>query len=257
MIFLFEFIKICDKIIFMDKKVVLITGATGGIGREVTCKFVRAGYHAILVYHSNAFIANSLKNSLKDVSVYKCNLKSINKIEEMLNDIYSKFDKIDVLINCAGISHFGLIQDTTQEDYNSLFDSNVKSTIFVTKYVAKSMITHKEGNIINISSMWGKVGSSMESLYSATKGAINALTLSLAKELGPSNIRVNAVCPGLIDTKMNSELDDETIKSIVDSTPLNRIGKPEDVANLCLFLASEDAGFITGQLITIDGGLTL
>ena len=175
----------------------------------------------------------------------------------MLNDIYSKFDKIDVLINCAGISHFGLIQDTTQEDYNSLFDSNVKSTIFVTKYVAKSMITHKEGNIINISSMWGKVGSSMESLYSATKGAINALTLSLAKELGPSNIRVNAVCPGLIDTKMNSELDDETIKSIVDSTPLNRIGKPEDVANLCLFLASEDASFITGQLITIDGGLTL
>ena len=243
--------------IVMRKKVVLITGATGGIGSAISRKFVSAGYYAILVYHSNELMANSLRNSLKDVSLYKCDLKSVTKTEEMLNDILSKFKQIDVLINCAGISHFGLIQDVTKEEYNSLFDSNVKSTIFVTIYVAKSMIFNKSGSIINISSMWGKVGSSMESLYSATKGAINAFTLSLAKELGPSNIRVNAVCPGLIDTKMNSELDDEIIKSIVDSTPLNRIGKPEDVANLCLFLAGEESSFITGQLITIDGGLTL
>ncbi len=241
----------------MDKKIVLITGATGGIGSEITSTFVRAGYHAILVYHSNVKTANELQNKLKEVTIYKCNLTNVSEIENMINDILSKFKKIDVLINCAGISHFGLIQDTTEKEYDKLFDTNVKSAIFMTKYISKSMISNKQGNIVYISSMWGKVGSSVESIYSATKGAVNALTLSLAKELGPSNIRVNAICPGLIDTKMNSNLDPQTINSIVDNTPLNRIGKPQDVANLCLFLVSEEASFITGQLITIDGGLTL
>ena len=127
----------------------------------------------------------------------------------------------------------------------------------LTAKVSKHMISEKFGKIINISSMWGVVGSSMESLYSASKAAINNLTLSLAKELGPSNINVNAICPGLIDTKMNKNLTKETIDEIVNNTPLGRIGKPEDVANLTEFLLSEKANFITGQIITIDGGLTL
>ena len=127
----------------------------------------------------------------------------------------------------------------------------------LTSKVAKYMIAEKYGKIVNISSIWGNVGSSMESLYSASKGAINTLTLALAKELSPSNINVNAICPGLIDTKMNKDLKKEDIKSIVDSTPLGRIGKAKDVANLVEFLSSEKSDFITGQIITIDGGLTL
>ena len=119
------------------------------------------------------------------------------------------------------------------------------------------MVSNQSGKIVNISSIWGKVGASMESLYSASKGAINAFTLSLAKELGPSNITVNAVCPGLIDTSMNAEYSTEDLQNIIDSTPINRIGKPKDVANLVAFLCSDEADFITGQIITVDGGLTL
>ena len=136
-------------------------------------------------------------------------------------------------------------------------NNNFLSSLLTTKFVSKNMISNKYGKIINISSMWGVVGASMESLYSASKGAINTLTLSLAKELGPSNITVNAICPGLIDTKMNNCLNEDDKLAIVESTPLGRIGKPEDVANLVKFLTSDKASFITGQIITIDGGLTL
>ena len=145
----------------------------------------------------------------------------------------------------------------TTEDFNAIMNNNFLSTLLPIKFVSKNMISNKYGKIINISSIWGVVGSSMESIYSASKGAINTLTLSLAKELGPSNITVNAVCPGLIDTKMNNCLTNEDKVAIIESTPLGRIGKPEDVASLVKFLASDKASFITGQIITIDGGLTL
>ncbi|MCQ2564327.1 MAG: SDR family oxidoreductase, partial [Clostridia bacterium] len=160
-------------------------------------------------------------------------------------------------INCAGVSLIKQVQDTTEMDYNFVMDSNVKSAILLTSAVSKNMIHNEYGKIVNISSMWGKVGASMESLYSASKGAINSFTLSLAKELGSSNINVNAICPGLIDTKMNAHLTKDDVAEIVSATPLDRIGKPEDVANLTYFLCSEEANFITGQIITIDGGLTL
>ena len=175
----------------------------------------------------------------------------------MVNNIVKIHKKIDYLVNCAGISHFQQIQDTTSLDFDKAMNTNLKSTILLTAQVSKHMISEKFGKIINISSMWGVVGSSMESLYSASKGAINALTLSLAKELGPSNITVNAICPGLIDTKMNKNLSKETISSIINETPLNKIGTPKDVANLVEFLLSDKADFITGQIITIDGGFSL
>ena len=175
----------------------------------------------------------------------------------MVNKIIKKHKKIDCLINCAGVSLFKLIQDTTEEDYLKVFNANFKSTLLITAKVSKHMISEKFGRIINISSMWGVVGASMESLYSASKGAINNLTLSLAKELGPSGITVNAICPGLIDTKMNKALTKDTIKDIVENTPINRIGLPKDVAELVEFLSSDKASFITGQIITVDGGFSL
>lgn len=241
-------------------KTILITGASGGIGSEIASTFANSNNRLILVYHSNLKEIKALKQKLFhkcELYVYKCNLADDAQLKAMIDDVIAKYKKIDILINCAGISLFKQIQDVTDEDYHAVVDANLKSTVMTTSYVAKHMISEKYGKIINISSMWGVVGSSMESVYSASKGAINAFTLSLAKELGPSNITVNAICPGLIDTKMNKSLTEETIKSIVEDTPMQRIGTPSDVANLVKFLCNDKSNFITGQIIMVDGGYTL
>ena len=196
-----------------------------------------------------------IKNA--NVIIFQCDLTKLDKINNLTQSVIQQFKKIDVLINCAGIAKIKQIQDTTENDFYEVFDNNVKSTIMLTSAVSKHMIHEQYGKIINISSMWGIVGASMESLYSASKAAINTFTRSLAKELGPSNITVNSICPGLIDTKMNSCLTKETIDEIVNYTPLKRIGKPEDVANLVEFLIDEKSNFITGQIISVDGGFIL
>ena len=241
-------------------KNIIITGASGGIGKEIVKTLAKKNTRLILLYNSNSNEVESLKNNLEktcEIVIYKCNLTNIENVTKMVNHIVKSFKTIDVLINCAGKSKFQQIQDLTEQDYYEIMDLNLKSVMLLISLISKNMISNKFGKIVNISSMWGTVGASMESLYSASKGAINTLTLSLAKELGPSNITVNAICPGLIDTKMNSSLSKETINSIVEETPLNRIGKPKDIANLVEFLISEKASFITGQLITVDGGFTL
>jgi 3-oxoacyl-[acyl-carrier protein] reductase len=241
-------------------KNIIVTGASGGIGKEIVKTLAKKNTRLIVLYNTNSTEVESLKNNLEktcEIVVYKCNLTNAENIEKMVTHIINNFKTIDALINCAGISKFQQIQDTTEQDYYEVMDTNLKSVILLTALISKNMISNKSGKIVNISSMWGTVGASMESLYSASKGAINALTLSLAKELGPSNITVNAICPGLIDTKMNSGLNKETINSIVEETPLGRIGKPKDVANLVEFLIGDKASFITGQTITVDGGFTL
>lgn len=241
-------------------KTIILTGASGCIGAEIAKTLANENVNLILVYNSNENSVVKLFNEIKNLcncENYKCNLTEVNEIENLVNYVISKYKKIDCLVNCAGVSLFKQIQDHTEEDYNFIMNTNFKSTFFLTSKVSKFMISEKCGKIINISSMWGTVGSSMESLYSASKSAINNLTLSLAKELGPSNIQVNTICPGLIDTQMNANLTKETVEDIVNSTPLNRIGTPKDVANLVEFLLSEKASFITGQIITIDGGFSL
>ncbi len=240
-------------------KTILITGASGGIGNEIAKKFAKNNNNIILVYNKNKLNIEKMKQKFGNCSleIFQCDLTDSEQIQKMVNKIIKTYKKIDYLINCAGISKFQLIQDTTEQDYYEVIDTNLKSVVLLTSAISKHMISEKYGKIINISSIWGVVGASMESLYSASKGAINTLTLSLAKELGPSNITVNAICPGLIDTKMNNNLNRETINDIIENTPLGRIGKTEDVANLAEFLCSEKADFITGQIITVDGGLTL
>jgi len=241
-------------------KTIIITGASGGIGSAIACSLADKNTNLVLTYNHNKKSIDELKNKLStkcNILVCKCDLTNEEQIEKMVNSAINKFNKIDTLINCAGISQFKQIQDISMQDYNRIMQNNFLSTLLAIKFVSKNMISNQNGKIINISSMWGVVGASMESLYSASKGAINTLTLSLAKELGPSNINVNAICPGLIETKMNKSLSKETVDSIVDNTPLNRIGKPEDVANLARFLCDDKSNFITGQIITIDGGFTL
>jgi len=239
-------------------KTILITGASGGIGNEIAKKFAKNHNIIILVYNNHKVLTETLKKFKNcTIELHKCDLTQPEQINIMVNKIIKKHKKIDYLINCAGKSKFQQIQDTTEEDYYEIFDANIKSTIMITAAVTKHMISEQYGKIVNISSMWGTVGSSMESLYSASKGAINTLTLSLAKELGPSNINVNAICPGLIKTKMNSLLSKESIDEIINNTPIGKIGLPQDVANLVEFLCDEKSSFITGQIITIDGGFTL
>lgn len=241
-------------------KNIIVTGASGGIGKEIVKTLAKKNTRLILLYNTNSGEVESLKNNLEktcEIVVYKCNLTNTENVNKMVEHIIKHYKTIDVLVNCAGKSKFQQIQDLTEQDYAEIMDLNLKSVMLLISLVSKNMISNQSGKIVNISSMWGTVGASMESLYSASKGAINALTLSLAKELGPSNITVNAICPGLIDTKMNSGLNKETINSIVEETPLGRIGKPKDVANLVEFLISNKASFITGQTITVDGGFTL
>ncbi len=240
-------------------KTILITGASGGIGSEIAKKFTKSQNNVILVYNKNKKSIHTMKQDFKNcnLEIFQCDLTKTEQINSMISKIIKNYGKIDYLINCAGISKSQLIQDTTEKDYYEVFDTNIKSVIMLTSAVAKHMISEQYGKIVNISSMWGQVGASMESLYSASKGAMNTLTKSLAKELGPSNINVNAVCPGLINTKMNKDLSADAVLNIVENTPIGRIGEAEDVANLVEFLCSDKASFITGQLITVDGGLTL
>lgn len=241
-------------------KNILISGATGGIGSEVAKTLANNDCRLLLIYNNNSTEAKKIENELSticQVKVYKCNLTSLFEVQNMVKEILNEFKTIDCLVNCAGVSLFQQIQDLTEDDFNYIINNNLKSVFNLTSAVSKIMISEQNGKIINISSMWGVVGASMESLYSASKGAINALTLSLAKELGPSNITVNAICPGLINTKMNSTLTQDTINEIIESTPLKKIGDPKDVANLVQFLLSDKANFITGQIIRVDGGFSL
>jgi 3-oxoacyl-[acyl-carrier protein] reductase len=243
-------------------KKVIVTGASGGIGKEIAKNFASNGYQTICFYNSNkdgvkelenwAF-ANNIKGAIYPVKV---NLSSPVSISNAYKKLIEKFKSIDVLVNNAGISLTKLITDTSLEEWNKVFDINMKSVFLLTNLVLEQMISKKNGKIINISSMWGVHGASMEVAYSASKSALIGYTKALAKEVGPSNINVNCVCPGLIDTKMNAHLSKEELSSLVDCTPLSRIGTPKDVANLVTFLASESANFITGECITIDGGFS-
>lgn len=238
-------------------KNILITGASGDIGLAIAKQLAKN--RLFLIYNNNEKHLIELQSKLKgcEIEIYKCDLTNTDQVKILVDKIIAKHKKIDCLINCAGVSINKLIQDCTEADYNYILNNNFKTVINTTKFVAKHMISEKYGRIVNISSIWGVVGASMESLYSASKGAINCFTLSLAKELGFSGITVNAVCPGFIDTKMNKMYSKSDIAEIVAETPMSRVGKPKDVANLVEFLISDKASFITGQIIRIDGGWTL
>ena len=204
-------------------------------------------------------MALSLQKELKekniDIDIFKCDVSKREEVKNMLNFVKEKYNKIDILVNNAGIDQEKLFQDITDYDWNNLINNNLYSVFCTTQEVLPSMLNQKSGCIINISSVWGSCGASCESLYAMTKAGIDSLTKSLAKELGPSNIRVNSIAPGLINTEMNKNLSIAAVNDIKSNTPLLRIGEGIDIAKCALWLAEDN--FTTGQVITIDGGWTI
>lgn len=242
-------------------KTVLVTGASRGIGKAAAIGFGRLGYNVAVNYCNNREAAEETAAAVNSyggrAAVYKADISGCREVSDMVSEIEKELGGVDILVNNAGIAEQIVFSDITEEKWDRMFDVNVKGAYLVTKAVLPHMIHEKYGRIINISSMWGVSGGSCEVHYSAAKAAVIGMTKALAKELGPSGITVNCVAPGVIDTDMNVHLSAEDKQMLCDETPLMKIGTPEDVAAAVLYFASEGAGFVTGQILSADGGITV
>ena len=237
-------------------KRVLITGGSGGIGAAIVRAFASEGCQVVFTYNKNFTTAKALSEKT-GATALAMNLENTENIRATVQKAAEVLGGIDVLVNCAGISQIKLFTDLSDEDIARMVQINLTSVMTVTQTTAPYMIHNHSGRIINIGSMWGKTGASCEVHYSATKAALEGFTKALAKELGPSRITVNCIEPGVIETPMNASLDEETVQILIDETPLMRLGKPSDVADAVLFLASDKASFITGQILGVDGGYAI
>lgn len=242
---------------FNKRKTVLITGAAGDIGREISLMFASKGYNVVLQYlnseeRAEKLLAECLNLGVKATKI-KCDLRLEEEVEELFSKAEAEVGNIDILINNAGISLIKLFTDMSFDEWNNVISANLSSCFLTSKRALKYMVHEKSGAIINISSMWGQVGASCETAYSASKGGMIALTKALAQELGPSGITVNCVSPGLIESRMNGELSEEELSAVIDEIPLMRQGTGKDVAEACLYLA--EAKFVTGQVIGVNGGM--
>ena len=242
----------------MENKVVLITGASGDIGSCIAESFLNNNYKVVICYNNSKQSALNLakKNKEKEQN-YLCIKVDVSKyddVKKLVNEVISIFGHIDILINCAGISSYNLLIDESDENIDKVINTNLIGTINMCKEVSKNMIKRNYGKIINISSVWGIFGASNETVYSASKGGINTFTKALAKELAYCNINVNAVAPGVVNTKMMSKFSEKELDEIKNEIPFGRFAEPKDISNLVLFLASDASNYITGQIIQIDGG---
>lgn len=237
-------------------KNVLITGGSRGIGRSCVYEFIKKGFRVFLNYNKSEEKALEICKETGAIPV-KADVSSYDEVRKMSEFIHENYGSISVLVNNAGISQIKMFSDISENDWDNMFDVNIKGMFLVTKEFLPDMIHEKYGKIINISSIWGVTGGSCEVHYSASKAAVIGFTKALAKEVGPSNINVNCVAPGVIDTEMNNELTKEDLEELSDETPLCRIGKADEVAKLVYFLSSDDASFITGQVIGQNGGILI
>ena len=239
----------------------LVTGGSRGIGAAAARLFAQKGWGVAVGYEKSETEAGRLAQELARLGVpamaVRADVADEGQVRRMVDNVLEKFCQLDILICAAGISHGGLISQIDGEQWRRLFAVNVDGVHHCCRAVLPHMLGRKSGSIVTVSSMWGQVGASCEAAYSATKGAVIAYTKALAKELGPSNIRVNCVAPGVIDTDMNAQLSPEDMAALADETPLGRIGTPEEAAAAIAFLASDEASFVTGQVLAPNGGFVI
>lgn len=237
-------------------KVVVVTGSSRGIGAEIVRTLANENYKVILNYNNSKEQAEKIQQELleqgKEIEIIKADVSKKEEAEKLIRFAINKFNKIDILVNNAGLSLEGLFTDVTEEMWKEIIDTNLNSVFYCTQQAIKYMIQKQQGCIINISSIWGETGASCEVAYSTTKAAINGMTKALAKEVGSSNIRVNAIAPGIIDTDMNKNLTTEELEQIKEQIPLNKIGKAIDIAKCVKWLIEDE--YTTGQIISINGG---
>lgn len=251
----------CYNIYMERKKIVLITGASKGIGAQIAKTFSNNNYTVIVNYKKSEKEANNLIKQIistgNSAFSYKADVSNYKQVFTMISNIIKDFGHIDVLVNNAGVCSYKILIDEDENSIANQINTNLVGTILCSHFVSKQMIKQNFGTIINISSIWGMCGSAGESVYSATKGGIISFTKSLAKELAFSGIRVNSIAPGVVETNMINNLNQEEKEQLKTQIPLQRFASPEEIAKIALFLASENSEYITGQVFVVDGGLTL
>ncbi|WP_100611568.1 3-oxoacyl-[acyl-carrier-protein] reductase [Confluentibacter lentus] len=243
----------------LEGKTAIITGASRGIGRGIAQVFAEQGANVAFTYSSSVEAANELENELNALGVkakgYKSNAASFDDAQKLADDVATEFGSIDILVNNAGITKDNLLMRISEADFDTVIEVNLKSVFNMTKAVQKTMLKQRKGSIINMSSVVGIKGNAGQTNYAASKAGIIGFSKSVALELGSRNIRSNVIAPGFIETEMTAKLDENVVKSWRDGIPLKRGGTPEDVANACVFLASDMSAYITGQTLNVDGGM--
>lgn len=240
-------------------KNIIVTGGSRGIGKCLAQNFAKAGHNVVLNYNKSKKEAEQIKKELEEqgikIEIFKADVSKREDVNKLIKFAIKTMGGIDVLINNAGIAKLQMFQDVTEGTWNEIMDTNLKSVYYTIQGVLPEMLQKKSGCIINISSMWGSTGASCEAVYSASKAGMDAITKSLAKELGPSNIRVNSIAPGVINTDMNSVLDEKIKEELKKETPLERIGEPIDIYRCAKWLVEDE--FTTGQVISVNGGYVI
>lgn len=245
----------------LKNKIALITGAGRGIGRAIAIALAKEGAEVVINYNGSEERAKEVKQTIEEnggkVSIYKCNVSDFTACEAMIKDIVKEYGHLDILVNNAGITKDGLIMKMKEEDFDSVLNVNLKGTFNTIRHSARQMLKQRSGKIINISSVSGILGNVGQANYAASKAGVIGLTKTMARELGCRGITVNAIAPGFVDTEMTEVLSEEIRENACKQIILGRFGKPEDIANTAVFLASDKADYITGQVISVDGGMNV
>ncbi|RHD95210.1 3-oxoacyl-[acyl-carrier-protein] reductase [Ruminococcus sp. AM30-15AC] len=245
----------------LENKVALVTGAGRGIGRAIAIALAKEGAEVVVNYNGSEERAKEVKQTIEEnggkASIYKCNVSDFEACEAMIKDIVKEHGRLDILINNAGITKDGLIMKMKEEDFDSVLNVNLKGTFNTIRHSARQMLRQKSGKIINISSVSGILGNAGQANYAASKAGVIGLTKTMARELGSRGITVNAIAPGFVDTEMTGVLSEEIRENACRQIILGRFGKPEDIASVAVFLASDKADYITGQVISVDGGMNV
>ena len=249
-----------NKMKLLENKTAIITGATRGIGRGIAIEFAKQGANVAFTFNSSVEAATALENELKAFGIsakgYQSNAANFDAAQELVKNVLEEFGTIDILVNNAGITKDNLLMRISEEDFDSVIEVNLKSVFNLTKAVIRPMMKQRNGSIINISSVVGLKGNAGQANYAASKAGIIGFSKSVALELGSRNVRSNVIAPGFIETEMTDKLDEKVVQGWRDSIPLKRGGQPKDIANSCVFLASDMSSYITGQTLSVDGGMS-